>query len=378
MKGALRVGTVLGIPIYIHFTFLLILPIFALAFALQSRRILGLELGFADVDLAPLDTGLQSVVQILMGTVAAVVFFSCILLHELGHSYVAQRYNTRIRAIVLMVFGGVAQMEQIPREPRRELRVALAGPMVNFAIAAVGLGLLVLPIWDSSLASRLLGVFLDIVTFYNASLGLFNLIPAFPMDGGRVLRALLARRMNFVNATETAATVGKAFAFAFGVVGLVINPWLILIALFVYLGAGEEERLTRITLSLEGVRVGDIMTREVSTVSRDTTVLQLLDRMLAEKHMGYPVMDGRLDGIVTLGDATRVPADRRWQVKVGEIMSRILITIQPEAGALEALDLMSRHQIGRLLVLREGKLAGIITRSDVLKSVDLLQARRAE
>lgn len=376
MRWSYRIAIIMGIPIYVHVTFLLILPVFAWVFAVQHATILGLSLGFGNVDLSYLGEREALVIKLFMGTLAAIVFFACVLLHELGHSYVALRYRSKIRGIVLIIFGGIAQVEDIPRQPRPELNIALAGPAVNFVIAGVGFGLLQLPMWELSTILELGGVLLGIITFYNLVLGLFNLVPAFPMDGGRVLRSLLSRKMSYLDATETAASVGKAFAFVFGVIGLFYNPWLILIALFVYLGATEEERLTKITLTLEGVRVADIMTREVSTVSKDMTVSQLLEKMAEEKHMGYPVVDSQLEGIVTFADAATVPPETRDFVKVEQIMSRNVITIDPRAWAMDALRVMSRHEIGRVVVAEDGKIVGIITRSDLVKSVNLLRVKK--
>jgi Zn-dependent protease/CBS domain-containing protein len=376
MRWSYRIAVIMGIPIYVHVTFLLILPVFAWAFAVQHATVLGLSLGFGNVDLSFMGQQAALVVKLIMGGLAAIIFFACVLLHELGHSYVALKYRSKIRGIVLIIFGGIAQVEDIPRQPKPELNIAVAGPSVNFVISAAGFGLLQLPVWQTSKLLELLSVLLGIITFYNLVLGLFNLIPAFPMDGGRVLRSLLSKRMSYLNATETAASVGKAFAFAFGVIGIFYNPWLILIALFVYLGAAEEERLTKITLTLEGVIVGEIMTRDVSAVSKDTTVADLLEKMVEEKHMGYPVVDGVLEGVVTFADASKVPPEARDQVRVEQIMSRNVITIDPRAEAMDALRLMSRHEIGRLVVVQDGRIVGIITRSDLVKSVNLLRVKK--
>lgn len=377
MKWSLRIGTLLGIPIYLHISFLFILPVFAWVFAFQSATLFGLSLGFGALDLSFIRGAGSEVVRFLLGVLAATLFFGSVIMHELGHSAVALRYKAKIRAISLMIFGGVSQLEEIPREPGREFRVAIAGPTVSFAIGAATLGLLQIPYPKGVAYVEILVILLGIMAFYNVLLGLFNLIPAFPMDGGRVLRSLLARRMSYLNATESAAAVGKAFAIFFGIFGLFYAPWLILIALFVYLGAGEEERLTRVTVTLEGVTVADVMTPEVVTVTRDLPVSELLERMIAEKHMGYPVVDGALEGIVTFGDVTRVPAESRARTRVEDIMSRDVTLIDPRAQAMDALRLMSEHKVGRLPVMREGRIVGIVTRSDIVKSVSLFQLKRA-
>lgn len=375
MKWSFRIGTLLGIPIYLHITFLIILPLFAWVFAFQQATVLGFQVGFGTVNLSSLGAA-SEVVRFLLGVLAASLFFGSILLHELGHSAVALRYKTKIRAISLMIFGGVSQMEEIPREPAREFNVAIAGPLVSFGLGLFAFGVLRLfQVAGGTLEP--LAVLLGIIAFYNILLGAFNLVPAFPMDGGRVLRSFLARRMSFLNATENAAAVGKVFAIFFGITGIFYSPWLILIALFVYLGAGEEERLTKITLSLEGVAVADIMTRDVSTVTRDTTVEELLERMMAEKHVGYPVVDGGLEGLITFAEVANVPPEKRGTTAVGEIISQKAVTIDPRAQSMDAWRYMSENNIGRLIVVEGERIVGIVTRSDLMRAVDFFKVKRA-
>lgn len=378
MKWSVRIATLLGIPIYLHFTFLLILPLFAWVFATQSVTLVGFQLGFGGLDLGFLPGPWAEPVRYALGTLAAVLFFGSVLLHELGHSAVALRFKTQIRAIVLIIFGGISQMEDIPRESGKELRIAVAGPAVNFVIGGVGFGVMQLPLAGIAPALEAVAVMLSIVVFYNLVLGLFNLVPAFPMDGGRILRSTLSRRLSYLNATEISAAVGKVFAFAFGIVGLLVwfNPWLILIAFFVWLGAGEEERLTKLTVTLEGVWVEDVMTREVATVSGDASVSELLDRMVRERHMGYPVVNGELRGMVTFNDASDVPPNVRDRTRVEEICTRDVHTVAPRDQAMDALRLMSRHDVGRLPVVDHGDLVGILTRTDLVKAVNVLKLQR--
>lgn len=378
MKWSIRIATLIGIPIYLHLTFLLILPVFAWIFATQSVPVLGFTLGFGGQELAFVAPASREAVRWTLGTLAAIFFFGSVLLHELGHSWVAKRkYDTPIRAIVLIIFGGISQMEEVPRDPRPEFHIAIAGPLVNFVIGGVGFGALLLPGWDLHPLLGEAALMVGLLVFYNVLLGLFNLVPAFPMDGGRILRAGLARRMSYIRATETATSVGKAFAFAFGIVGLLVfNPFLILIAFFVWLGAGEEERLTKLTLTLEGVWVEDIMTREVATVEQEATVNELLEKMARERHMGYPVVKGGLIGIVTFNDAANVPPDRRDAVRVGDICKRVVVTVGPRDEAMDAMRLMSRHDIGRLVVMEDGEIVGIVTRSDLVKAVNIYKLTR--
>ena len=379
MRWSFRIATLLGIPIKIHLTFLILLPLFAWIFAFQSITIFGFHTGFGGVDLTFLTPQVANAVRWTLGSLAAIFFFASILLHELLHSYVAIRYGAKIRSITLVIFGGVSEIEEIPKQPAAERNMALAGPATNFLIAGVGfVGLLILDSFRTlSTTLEILAVFLSLTVFYNLLLGAFNLIPAFPMDGGRVLRATLARNRSYLSATETAATVGKIFAVLFAVVGILFFQFiLILIAVFIYMGAGGEERLTRLTLALEGIRVDQVMTKEVDTVSSDSTVAELMERIAVKRHMGYPVVNGGLQGIVTFQDAVAVPQDRRDRVRVGDISSKKIVTIEPEGEALDAVKLMTDRTIGRLLVTDGGQLVGILTRTDLMKAVAVFQAQR--
>ncbi|MEJ5200225.1 MAG: site-2 protease family protein, partial [Anaerolineae bacterium] len=220
MKWSWKIGEFAGIGVYMHATFLLLIGWVALSGWLAGRT---------------LNAALSGVVFIL-------ALFLCVVLHEYGHALTARRYGIKTRDITLLPIGGVARLERMPDDPRQELWVALAGPAVNFVIAAVLLaGLLATGTWrsfnlaqlgDSSFLGRLLSI--------NISLALFNLIPAFPMDGGRAVRALLATRLEYTQATHIAATLGQAIALIFGFIGLFTNPLLVFVALFVWMGAGQE------------------------------------------------------------------------------------------------------------------------------------------
>ena len=223
MRGSIRLGTLFGIPVYLHFTFLILLGFIAVTQLFQA-----------------------GVAAALGGVMFVLAIFGCVVLHEFGHALAARRFGIPTRDVTLLPIGGVARLERMPREPSQELWVALAGPAVNVVIAGVLAFLLVLTglgsmaglgMTGGSFAARLLLV--------NVGLVLFNLLPAFPMDGGRVLRALLARRKGYLQATELAATVGKGMALLFGAVGLFINPMLLFIAMFVWFGAGQETAMAR-------------------------------------------------------------------------------------------------------------------------------------
>jgi len=370
MKASLQIGRLLGIPIKIHISFLLILPLFALSFAFASTTLFGFTLGYGGL---PID----ALWQLILGLIAALLFFLAVLLHELAHSYVAVRNGYKISGITLFLFGGVSEIESQPKDAPGEAFMAFVGPATSFAI---GLGFL--PVWY--VLDHMIGLGWDIAaitagltSFYNLLLGAFNILPAFPMDGGRVLRAVLAKRMGFTRATTIAVQVGKFSALIMAVLGFVFfNIWLILIALFIYIGAGEEERGTMVSQALEGLTVGQVMTFPVSTMSPGDTIRDLLDRIMVEKHMGYPVADGdRLVGIVTLQDAQKVPVDQQNAVTVGSVMTTDVLTVTPNTPAMEAIQAVSRNRIGRLVVMDQGRIAGIVSRSDLIR---ILEVRAAE
>ncbi|MGC9516774.1 MAG: site-2 protease family protein [Methanomicrobiales archaeon] len=281
MRSSFKILTVFGIPIELHISFLfLILFIYAMA-----------VLNFIEIQLAVLIT----------------LLFVTVVIHELSHSYVAQKYGLEIERIVLLPIGGVSQMEDIPENPGQELRISFVGPLSNFAIA--GLFYLILLAVQNIIPPIYASFIWDFI-LVNLVLGGFNLLPAFPMDGGRILRSLLANRMNYLRATELSATIGKQLAIIMGIVGLLLifNPFLVLVALFVYIGADQEYKSTVISSLLKDVYVKDIMTEKVKSFNPDTTIDDALKTMYSERHMGYPVLDdNKLVGIVTFQDISKIP-----------------------------------------------------------------------
>ncbi|MGQ9588104.1 MAG: CBS domain-containing protein, partial [Thermoplasmata archaeon] len=276
------------------------------------------------------------------------------------------------------VFGGVASMEAVPREPGQEWRMAFAGPATSLAMggAAYAAMLSMDALDDGSAMVAGTIILLGILGFYNVLLAGFNLIPAFPMDGGRLLRAFFASRMPYLEATKRAAKIGRYFAIGMGVVGIFTNFWLIVIALFVYIGATEEEQATTISETLHGMTVRQLMTDAVQVVHPDTTVVQLQDLILMTKHKGFPVVDRGLVGIVTQVDANKIPREQLQFAKVGDIMTRDVATVPPDMDAAKALTILTEKRIGRLPVVDDDKLVGIVTKTDFLRAVEVMTARR--
>ncbi|MCK4652224.1 MAG: site-2 protease family protein [Methanosarcinales archaeon] len=310
-----------------------------------------------------------------------VLLFFCVALHELGHSWVAKGYGITIRSITLIIFGGIAAMDDIPRDPDAELRISLAGPAVSLMI---GVFCAIIYLILQNIAQAVQTAMIPDVShliwslaFINVMLFAFNLIPAFPMDGGRVVRAWYAQRMPYLRATRKAVHLGKMIAIIMGVFGLFASPWLLFIAFFIYVGASEEEAFTKASVTLEGVKVSDLMTSDVAFVGDNMTVLELLQVMFGKKHHVYPVTDpstGEVVGMVAFADIQSVPMDKHNVVLVRDVMATDIISIFDDADAIDALRMMSMHKIRHLLVKGRitGRVAGIVSRIDLIRSIEVL------
>jgi Zn-dependent protease/CBS domain-containing protein len=370
MRASLRIGRILGIPIYLHFTFLIILPFFALVFGFAYSEMFGFKIGFANL-------AIDDVGKVLLGIVAAVIFFASILIHELAHSYVALRKGYKISGITLLIFGGVSEIEEQPGQAKGEALMAFAGPGSSMVMGAVvSVAYFLTKGLSGGVELQAMVLMFSLIGFYNILLGLFNLLPAFPMDGGRVLRALLSKKVGFLKATKWSVQIGKAFAVGMGVFGLLtFNFILILIAVFLYSGAEGEYQQTKVTTLLTGIKVGEIMTRQVSTVTPEETAHELLARMMREKHMGYPVLEGdNVVGMVTFQDVTTVPEEKREVTRVRDIMSKNVIHVPPYMEAVDVLKVFNDRSIGRIVVMVDGKLIGILSRTDMVRAMDMLAA----
>src|SRR5512137_3010448 len=368
MAASIGIGRIFGIPIKLHITFLIIFPLFVYIFSDPSTKteILSLPMSFKDLAISTLD-------KYIWGTVAAVLFFAAILAHEVAHSYLALKYGVKIKSITLMIFGGVSAMEEVPRQPGQEWRMAFAGPLTSLVIGCASLLAMILfqLLNATSVEIDALVVLLGMTGIYNILLAGFNLIPAFPMDGGRLLRSFYARRMTFMEATIRAARIGRYFAIAMAIFGLFYNFFFIIIALFVYIGATEEEQATTITESLHGKTVRDLMTAPVQVVHPDMSVQELHDLMLSTRFMGFPVVDNGLVGIVTLTDTQRYPKDRLQTLRVRDIMTRNVVTVTPDMDASKALALMTQKKISRLVVMEGTNIAGVVTQRDFLRAINI-------
>ncbi|WP_214084362.1 CBS domain-containing protein [Methanoculleus sp.] len=374
MEASLQIGKLAGIPVKLHWSFLLVIPLFA--WIIGSQILLTTEL-IAVLFGVPIDVTLITAGfnPYILGTVVALGLFVGVFIHEMAHSLIARARGIEIHSITLLILGGVSQMEETMPDPKIELPMALAGPLTSLAVGVISSALVyvfaaVVP--DPGVAGVLVFTF-GYLGLLNILLFGFNLLPAFPMDGGRVLRAWLARRMPLSRATRIAADVGKGFAVVFGIVGLLLlNPILIIIAFFIYIGANQEANYLRYNILLQDVTVADAMSTPVATVEPTTPLPRVVDMMYETKHLGFPVVDrGTLVGIVALADVHKIsPADRE-AMQVRDVMTRNPTTLPPSAPLIDALRIITGQDIGRIPVVANDTLVGIVTRTDVLRVMEL-------
>ena len=373
MRG-IRIGSAFGIPIRLDLTFLLVLPLFAWLIGSDVGNLATVLNGMFGSAM-PVDVLTAGSTRWVLGAAAATGLFLCVLLHEFGHSLVAMRYGYHIESITLWLFGGVARFTEMPENWKQEFTIAVAGPIVSVALGVVSyVAFLVVPG-----ALPTVQFVLAYLALTNVALAVFNMLPGFPMDGGRVLRALLARRRPHARATQIAAEVGKLFAVVLAIVGLFANLFLVALAFFIYIGASSEAQQTVMKAAFQGVTVGDIMTpaAELDTVTADTSIVTLTDRMFRERHTGYPVLSqGTLVGMVTLDDAREVREVEHDAYRVEDVMATELVTISPGADAMDAISMMQREKVGRLPVVDEaGDLVGLISRSDLVTAFNIIRTR---
>src|SRR5260370_20103447 len=342
MSWSWRIGRIAGIDVYMHFTFLLLLGWLVAVHYL------------AHGDLA----------EALGGLVFILTLFGIVVLHELGHALAARRYGIRTRDITLLPIGGVAGLERMPDDPRQELVVAFAGPAVNVVLAAglylgLALGRGLAPVGD---VIQVGGSFVDQLFWVNVSLAVFNLLPAFPMDGGRVLRALLAMRLDYVRATHVAARIGQGMALVFGFLGLFGNPLLIFIALFVWLAAAQEASLVQMRSALDGIPVLRAMITDFRTLRPDDPLGRAVEYLLAGYRQDFPVVeDGRLVGVLQRDDLSAALGKYGLEAPVRDVMHGEFVTTDPREMLQTALARLQDCGCRTLPVVQGGRLLGLVT-----------------
>jgi Zn-dependent protease/CBS domain-containing protein len=346
MSWSLHLGRWLGIDVYLHITFLLLLAFIGLSHGLAARS---------------LDAALG-------GVLFFAGLFVCVLLHEYGHALAARRYGIATRDITLLPIGGLARLERMPDKPWQEFVVALAGPAVNVVIAG-GLfaGLLLRSSWQMPAGfSVTSGGFIERLLVANVFLVLFNLLPAFPMDGGRVLRSLLAMRMDYARATGIAAAIGKGMAVLFGFAGLFASPMLLLIALFVWIGASQEAAAAQMKSSFAGATVRDAMLTDFRALAPRDSLADATKLLLAGSQTDFPVVeDGWVVGILDHGTLFQALRERGDSAHVSDVMRSEFVTLRADQSLDEALAEVRAEGGLTMAVSEHGRFVGLLTPENV-------------
>ncbi|HWV53757.1 site-2 protease family protein [Pseudorhodoplanes sp.] len=344
MGWSVTVGSIAGTAVRIHITFLLFLVwIFGAAYASGGAS-----------------AGWTSLIFIIL-------VFLCVLAHEFGHIFTARAFGVITPDVVLLPIGGVARLERIPEKPIEEFLIAIAGPLVNVVIAGALLLFAGADVTSNAAFAALDNTkipMVDKLAAVNLFLALFNLIPAFPMDGGRVLRAALSARLGFVRATEIAAAIGQGAAFLLGFIGLFYNPILIFIAIFVYLAASSEAHMVALRAVSRGVPVVTATMTKIATLSPDAPIENAVEVLLQTSQSEFPVVDGdhRPVGLLTRSDIIRGLKDFGPQARVSEAMTTDVVSLDRRRPLEEAVKLLQERSVPAVAVIEpDGRLVGLIT-----------------
>ncbi len=358
MKYKLYLGKVSGIKLFVHWTFALLL-----GWVVYNDVRAGL-----------------STVEILWSLGFIIALFICVTLHELGHSLTAQRYKIKTRDITLLPIGGVASLESIPEKPKEELLITLAGPLVNVAIALV-----ILPfVYLFSTGEALGGLsnvggqnFWASLASVNIYLALFNMIPAFPMDGGRILRALLAYKMDRLKATRIAAGIGQALAVGFVILGFYGNPFLIFIGIFIFMGAQGEARFAQGRALVKNVMLREVMMRDIPTLEATLTIRDAAQYVLNGQNRNFVVTaQGQPVGTLGYKDIVKALAEQGEGAFVESAMDRELISLPAETSLEDGLKQLQQAHKPLALVVANNKMIGIVDAQNIAEFLMMKQARQ--
>ncbi len=346
MKWSWKIARIAGIDVFIHSTFFLLIIWIGFSYWLTQNTISA----------------------VLNGVVFILLLFFFVLLHEFGHALAARKYGITTRDITLLPIGGLARLERMPKEPKQELWVALAGPLVNFVLAILLFGWLFLTGGLAGIVNTTVteGSLIQRLAIVNLTLLLFNLIPAFPMDGGRVLRAFLAMRMEYTRATQAAATIGQGFALLFGLIGILTNPMLLFIAFFVWIGASQESSSVQVREAISGIPIRRAMLTQFQTLDYNQRLSDAVDAILTGYQQEFPVMKGdEMVGVLTRSALVQGLAKDGPTANIVSVMDESFIT----ADANEMLERVSErlqscgcHSVP---VFENDRLVGLVTMDNI-------------
>jgi len=369
MKRVFKIFKVSGIPVRIDISWFLILVL--VAWTLSAHWYPSID-ALKEYSLA---------VHWSMGIVSALLLFASVLLHEMMHSLVGLRENLPIRSITLFMFGGVADIGEEPQTPGAELRMALAGPATTLVLAGIFFG--------AFIASDFAGLppyvveVLRYLTLINVILLAFNMVPGFPLDGGRVLRAVLWSFMSLRKATRIASYVGSAFGIflvVLGIMGVIRGAiiggfWFIIIGLFLRSAAEQSYRSVLFKGALEGIRVSEIMTENPITVDVDLTVHELVEEFFYRKRFhSFPVVEaGRTVGFIYIGEVKSIPREKWDQTRVRDVMDTEImdLALHPDDDAIKALNAMLHSGKGRIPIVEDERLVGLVSRQDIINYLNI-------
>ncbi|AMV38703.1 site-2 protease family protein [Planctomyces sp. SH-PL62] len=360
MSWSWNLGRVAGIPIFVHWTFLILIAWLVAAGVMENR----------------------SLVEVLEQGAFVVALFGCVVLHELGHALTARRFGVPTSDITLLPIGGVARLQRIPDRPGQELLVALAGPAVNVVIVALMVGVFGVRLPSSADSGQVLHAgFWSKILLVNVFLAGFNMLPAFPMDGGRVLRALLAMKLPYAKATRLAASIGQLMAIAFGLFGLSNGaPMLLFIALFVWIGAESEAVQVAERAALKDVAVQEAMLTDFHTLQDDDTLGRAAELLLAGTQQDFPVVqtgggEGDADGLVlTRANLMAGLSARGPEAPIREFATAAAPTVDADGPLVAAVGVLRERGVPCLQVTRGGRVVGLLTLENV---GELLMVREA-
>ena len=362
VQGTWKVATVMGIPMRVHFSWFIVFGLITWSLSTHYFPKAAPELPVAS--------------YWIKGTLAALLLFASVAFHELSHSYIAKKYHISITSITLFIFGGIAQMKGEPPHPKAEFRIAIAGPLSSFFLS----GLFFLLSVNTVGGLKALFSYLAQINFI---LGAFNLIPGFPMDGGRVLRSVLwSRTKDYFYATQKASNFGQRIAIFFVIFGTFLifsgssgGLWLLLIGWFLYMAAQSSSQQATLQVILSGIKVKDVMVRDIVTLNSSITIDDVVDKyFLRYSYGGFPVMDdGKFLGIITLKEIKDIPRDDWNKVKVSDVFTphNKKWEVSSDADVMMALELMIKEDKGRIVVTENNAITGLITRNGIARYVQI-------
>ena len=355
MKWSWKIARIADIDIYIHATFLLLIYFVGISYWNQHGTIAAVVSG--------------------VGFILAI--FGCVVLHEFGHSLTARRYGIRTRSITLLPIGGIAALEKMPDDPREEIKVAIAGPAVNFVIAFLlylylDFNGFQLPAEETGLTE---GTFLFRLMMVNIFIGGFNLLPAFPMDGGRVLRAALAMRMDHARATQQAARIGQTIAVGMGFLGMMYNPFLLFIAIFIWFGASMESSAEQLKSILSHARVRHAMLSEFHTLSPDDNLGKAVELTLAGSQKDFPVGYGnKLDKVLHHSDLIRGLQEKGEHARISDLPLQNILCADINESLEKLLQRMQGNPAQMICVTDAGQIVGLLNLENILELIKIQEA----